>query len=178
MPNGKTHREITIVGGIVATSATLLLGGDIEAVLGVGLGFMATLALNPDLDLHHKLGFLGDLIGATMYKKLVPHRAGLRINHWRFHRWRLLFFSHVPFIGTLPRFVMALILPLIFALMVAPQSIAQFGQLLLWIYLGMSFSDALHVVADVVVSGYSGISLDSGYKRQRSERDRRSLRRG
>lgn len=142
MPSGKTHRQATalLVGATVAASLTN------PSLLYMTGGVAATLYLNPDLDLHHRLGKLGDLIGASYYRDLVPHRAGLRKKDWKYRLQNIFLFSHLPVLGTIPRFLIAL-LPLAATLLIFNLNL-QIEPLLL-IFLGMALSDTLHIIMDI-----------------------------
>lgn len=111
----------------------------------------------PDLDVNNRrFGPLAEFIGARGYAKLVPHRYGLRKQDWhRLRIWNVFFFSHIPFVGTIPR-ALVLLFPL-FAIAAIANIVSE--QVILWLlfaYIGMSISDCLHVGADIIYSFIKG----------------------
>ncbi len=149
MPNGKTHRLFTIVAGLAAAGpAIYYLSGN---SLYFGLGVSVTMWINPDLDIHNHLGWVGELIGFDVYRDIVPHRAGLRGQAFREIR-KLIFASHMPLAGTAGRFAIAT-LPImcVLALVSSLEHVSLMAIVL--VYLGMAWSDLWHIVADVLTSG-------------------------
>lgn len=162
MPNGPTHRKLTKIATGVGIGTFFYLGISTEIWLlreisWFSLGVLTTLYFDPDLDLRHRLGYVGNAIGLELYQKIVPHRAGITSKSWReFSKkdwWRLFLFSHLPFLGTLPRL-------LILVTLTAPIYLA-FSMIerypiygILWLYLGMSYSDVWHSLADLFTSGW------------------------
>lgn len=155
MPNGPAHYNLTRIA-LLGTIPVFYLGGITEGLYFSG-GILATLYLDPDLDIRHRLGGVGNAIGLDAYQKLIPHRAGLYEKNWRnFGKrdwWKLFFFSHIPFLGTLPRTLIVVVPALaVFLMFSILQHFPWYG--LMWVYLGMGYSDTWHVVADIIVSDY------------------------
>jgi uncharacterized metal-binding protein len=147
MPSGPTHRAATAVL-IVAAAPTIFILPPLDW-LALEAGIASTLLASPDMDIHNRLGFIGDLLGFEAYRKLVPHRGGLHDRHWSRLSWRKIFaLSHIPIIGTLPR-VILLLLPLgiILSLFSALELINPWLFIHLWA--GASLSDALHTLMDL-----------------------------
>lgn len=162
MPNGPTHRKLTKIAAGVGIGTGIYLGIStdmwfLREISWFSLGVLTTLYFDPDLDLRHRLGYFGNAIGLELYQKMIPHRAGITSRSWReFSKkdwWKLFFFSHLPLLGTLPRLliIVALTAP-IYLLFSAIDRYPFYG--ILWLYLGMSYSDVWHSCADLVVSGW------------------------
>lgn len=149
MPNGKAHRQITIIAGLASAGPAIYLLGDNSIFFVVGVG--ATMWINPDLDIHNHLGWVGELVGFDVYRDIVPHRAGLRGQAFREVR-KLIFASHMPLAGTAGRFAIAT-LPImcVLALVSSLEHVSLMTVAL--VYLGMAWSDLWHIVADVLTSG-------------------------
>lgn len=164
MPSGHVHRTATLLvlplAGLTAGAIAGTLGkstGLQDAAIAASLastGVLATLAINPDLDLvetyiHHKVRknpFLFFFYFFWLpYGKLIPHR------HW---------IAHAPVCGTLFRLLYMLAgASLVFACAASqfPSATAIFdipipSQYMWWIVFGMMISDTLHYVMDVSVS--------------------------
>ncbi len=160
MPNGKTHRLFTAVAGLASAGpAIYYLSGN---SLYFGLGVAATIWVNPDLDIHNHLGWVGELIGFDVYRDIVPHRAGLRGQAFREAR-KLILASHIPLVGTAGRFAIA-ILPVmcVLALVSSLERVSLIAIGL--VYLGMAWSDLWHIVADVLTSGLKADRKAKSYR--------------
>lgn len=156
MPNGPTHRKLTRLSWTLGVIPAWYLSGNTEA-LWFSVGVFTTMYFDPDLDLRHRLGYVGNAMGLDLYQRIVPHRAGITSRSWRdFSKkdwWKLFLFSHIPFLGTMPRTIIV-ILPflMIFLVLSMVDSFPWYG--VLWLWLGMSYSDIWHVVADLVTSDF------------------------
>lgn len=151
MPNGPTHQVLTLGLQLVTLSSTLYLH-QID-VVALQTGITATYYINPDLDITtNRLGLV-KYLGFESYRKLVPHRFGLSKRHWNSSIRNVLFFSHFPFIGTILRTIL-LLLPITVILLFCSAIQLLDIRFLLFLYLGMALSDTLHIVADVLYSGF------------------------
>ena len=103
----------------------------------------------PDLDINARhFGWLGEFMGLKAYSTLVPHRYGMREKHWsRLRVWNILFLSHVPLLGTLLR-TLILLVPIGVIYILLQLSIPELPIIITFLWLGMSYSDIWHVVAD------------------------------
>ncbi len=147
MPNGPTHRKLTY--GLAVLSIPLIC---YNPALGAAfvLGVVCTRDINPDLDLH--VPFYLKFLGYDLYKEAIQHRKGLRPKDWRGAKpWQLLGFSHLPYAGTLLRFLPLLILWLILAYALTLTTSFAFMCALAF-FNGMGLSDTVHVLADISVS--------------------------
>lgn len=150
MPNGVTHRLITGILQSITLPVSLVYA-DFTVVLGIQLGFGVSYFINPDLDITtNRLGIARNF-GFETYRKLVPHRFGLSSKHWQKSIGSVLFFSHFPFVGTVLRWVLA-ILPVIIVLLFFDSLALLSIRLLFYIYIGMAISDLLHIIADIIYS--------------------------
>lgn len=148
MPNKRTHDTITKVIGLVALPIVGIASGAIE-VVAFEIGVLITLKVSPDLDIHNSLGWLGELMGFSIYKKLAPHRGGLSRSHWAHgFLWQAFMFSHIPILGTSIRWVMVM-LPILSILMTFSAMEMFPVRLGLFVLAGMSFSDTFHLLADM-----------------------------
>lgn len=151
MPNGNTHHTFTLGLQLVTVASTLYLH-PID-VLALQIGISATYYINPDLDITtNRLGLV-KYLGFESYRKLVPHRFGLAKRHWNSSIKNVLFFSHFPFIGTILRTIL-LLLPIVVVLLFCSSIQLLDARFLLFLYLGMALSDTLHIVADILYSGF------------------------
>jgi len=155
MPNVRVHRQITrwiATGALIA--APVVSWSD---MLAIEAGILVTLLpeLTPDLDINHRrFGVLGEFLGLRTYAKLVPHRFGLRQKHWsRLKIWHIFMFSHIPLLGTLPRFLM-LCLPVGMVMLVFSYHPSWLLRFLILMWFGMSLSDTGHVIADVLTRDF------------------------
>ena len=155
MPNGPTHRKLTKIA-LLGTIPAIFVGGSTE-VIWFATGIATTLYFDPDLDLRHRLGYVGNAMGLDLYQRIVPRRAGITSRSWRdFSKrdwWKLFLFSHIPFLGTIPRTIIV-ILPflMLFLVLSMVDTFPWYG--VLWLWLGMSYSDVWHVAADLVTSDF------------------------
>lgn len=144
MATGKQHDTATRICSVPATLATIATTGEFWPGVGVFLGFVVTLFVNPDLDiqgrtgnetyLRKQFGCLGVLWQAYWYPYalIIPHRG---------------FLSHGLIIGTVVRFA--------YVFWPVYLSVNQGGQvgvivhlLLWWCFVGMVISDVMHLIMD------------------------------
>lgn len=147
MPSGPTHRKLTY--GLL-TLAVPLLTVDLQLGIGTCLGILSTIHVNPDMDLYVK-PYL-KYFGYALYKEAIAHRKGLRPKDWKMLKpWQLLGFSHLPYAGTLLRFLPILTLWLICcnAFNIDLYTAFRFA---VAFFNGMGASDTIHVLADLAVS--------------------------
>lgn len=166
MPSGRTHRIATVavmpLAGVAAGYGAGLLGQQVglqdgfRAGMACSLGVLATLAINPDLDLlessfkskvRKKYLLLPWWILWMPYSLALPHRHP---------------YSHAPVISTLIRvvylaFFIASVLAVLVTLdLVSPESIFNSSGIprwfLLWLVAGMIVSDTLHWFMDSITS--------------------------
>ena len=151
MPNGTTHRTLTLGLQLVTLTATPYLH-PIDA-LALQVGISATYYINPDLDITtNRLGLV-KYLGFESYRKLVPHRFGLSKKHWNGSIKSVLLFSHIPFIGTILRTIL-LLMPVVILLLFCSSIHILDIKFILFLYLGMSLSDTIHIIADILYSGF------------------------
>jgi len=150
MPLGPTHRKLTY--GLLTVSTTLIC---LDPLLGTAfcLGVLATRDINPDLDLH--VPFYLKFLGYDLYKEAIQHRRGLRGKDWRLSKLNvaeMLLYSHLPYLGTILRFLPLLILWLTLAYAIGTLSPTLVFLIALAFFNGMGASDTIHVLADISVS--------------------------
>jgi len=156
MPNRPTHTKITIALTASSLIPAIMIGADaaipflggIASTLSVKLG-KYWVALNPDLDIVQNNSDLAKMLGFSSYQQSISHRSGLTKSSWRYvakNPLNLIWMSHLPVIGTLPRFLIVLILLGIVALMLGVELKAVW---ILWWFLGMAWSDLWHIIADI-----------------------------
>lgn len=164
MPSGNHHRIATlaimpaaaIVAGYVASALGEQSGlqDGLRAGLACSLGVLATLAVNPDLDLlqssfrsklRKKPLFIPWWLLWYLYSAAIPHRHP---------------YSHFPVLGTFIR-VMYLLFPIcvVFALLataelIDPREVFSYYQpyFFRWFVLGMIVSDTIHWLMDTAQS--------------------------
>lgn len=159
MPSGPIHAKITKTVALGAVLSLFWLNFD--DFLALESGILLTLKVNPDLDIHNHLGILGNIVGFDEYKKVIPHRAGLRPKDWQklfgssprgerpAQPWQIALFSHLPWLGTAPRTLM-LLAPLVLTLAMFDLHGFLDPNWLLWLWQGMAISDLAHSTADLV----------------------------
>lgn len=152
MPCGKTHRNLTYA--LATLSLPLMLVLPFPVVAGIEAGVLLSVFINPDNDLHCKWWLKP--FGYGLYKEAISHRRGLRKQHWRKMKWWEVFtFSHLPYTGTLLRFIPVMTLMLIAALALElPPYLTTL--LVLSVFNGLGISDTLHVLADIITSEVHG----------------------
>lgn len=185
MPNYYTHKHITLAIGVIAIPVMFYTPSMVDGLF-FHAGIYSTLIFNPDLDIHQRLGPLGKLLGLEAYKILIPHRFGLKREHWepvksegnrKWYKlseritpiWRVFLFSHIPFLGTLPRCIL-LVAPFVVTLLLVDSIEALKGSWLLWLWLGMSYSDIFHTLADIITSDFK--KMAKGYWVEEANRPR------
>jgi uncharacterized metal-binding protein len=135
MPDGKTHSAITMIVGVpLSIYLARHFGGDGTAA---GIGALVGLVVTPDLDLVNTMSTLpviGRVWGAVWwpYRKTISHRS---------------ISSHFPVIGTVIRVVYICVF--VFAPMLLMGAVVNVN--LLWCVVGLSISDTLHALADVLI---------------------------
>lgn len=161
MPNGPTHRKISNIIQIASTPAIFYM--DFDRFLALQAGLVIATRITPDLDLYNPLGEVGEFFGFGTYKRVVAHRAGLRLKDWkrlfvpsektgqRMTPWQITLFSHLPWIGTLVRTGLCLIPILVLLLMFQLHTYVD-PAWLVWIFAGMGIQDAAHSLADLIDS--------------------------
>lgn len=156
MPSGRTHLKIT--SGIQVAGLPLFYYAPLSFASGWHVGCWVSRYVNNDLDI--AVGHLPkpvQMLGFSLYKEIVPHRAGLYGGHWRNVRWwNVMFFSHIPVLGTFLRFALVLYIPVILLLLLSSVQLigmSWVGLFLLGVFSGMSTSDTGHTAADIIVTG-------------------------
>jgi uncharacterized metal-binding protein len=150
LPNRATHQVLSIISGAVALPTIFFL--DATQFLSLMSGIAVTAALpefTPDLDINARhFGWLGDWAGLKAYSQITPHRYGFKKRHWtRLRIWNIFFLSHVPFLGTSLR-TLLLLLPFSVLLILLQWMPTNLPTIILFMWLGMSWSDLWHVIAD------------------------------
>lgn len=148
MPNGRTHRNLTYTLGtlILPTVCVMPLPVSVGLLVGIGL----SIYINPDNDIHCKWWLKP--FGYELYRQVITHRRGLNKKHYRkFKWWELFLASHLPYTGTLLRFIPVLVFLIIGAMSINldPYTTAVF---ILAVYNGLGLSDTVHVLADIITS--------------------------
>lgn len=136
MPDGRTHALATLAVGSAVTGGLACLSRPTPETLCVGIGFLISLAVNPDLDLNRRFPRRNPAkwpwwLFWYPYSRMVGHRS---------------FFSHVPLVGTFIR--TAYIIPLIAVCIYLGMDV----RYAVPVFVGMAISDAVHSVLDVSVS--------------------------
>lgn len=161
MPSRKVHQQITTTLTFLSVPLLFLGPDGVSFMAGVAVTWIP--ALTPDLDINTRhFGAYGEFIGLKAYAQLIPHRFGLRKKHWqkyRFRIWHMFAFSHIPFLGTLPRTAL-LLLPITILLLATGLIGWWYGKFVLLLWLGMSISDMAHVIADIITSDYKEMRRD------------------
>jgi len=165
MPGRKVHTGLTAATAAMILPISLVAGlGPLYAGLVTG-GCLITVPvrikgvaiyLNPDMDIRINDSKLARAFGIETYRKAIPHRSGLKAKNWKLlwrKPWAIFFFSHIPFVGTLPRLAL-LILALIFPVLALGQEELLSLPVLFFLWLGMSLSDTVHALADLYWSWY------------------------
>lgn len=172
MPSGPTHRRLTVLCSVVTLPAILLLPDWRFLALEAGVAVTLMPEFTPDLDTlirgdsKSKLkDSVRRLLGLTAYSQLIPHRYGLGKRHWtRFRIWHIFMFSHIPGLGTLPRTAI-LLLPLALVLLAFSLNPLPILPYILFLWLGMSWSDTWHVVADILTTDFKVMKREYWYGR-------------
>lgn len=144
MANGKTHDSITIAIAACSSMATLAATSSISSALLVGAGCLLGIFVGPDLDQESINGSEWRIVKATFglgflwvmfwypYALFFKHRS---------------FGSHFPVVSTFIRLLYLSIIPFVISLWF-PGAFAILGAWIFWIFIGLSFSDLGHWVAD------------------------------
>lgn len=121
----------------------------------------------PDLDhSSREFGIAGKFFGMEAYRDLVPHRFGTSKRHWtRLRWWDVLLLSHVPGVGTLLR-TLLLLMPLLIIFLLFSIDFTWMLFLFLRLWLGMTFSDIIHVAADIITSDFKAMSRNFWRRRR------------
>lgn len=148
MPDGVTHRRLTYT--LLTLTLPSYLYFEPLYVMLTQVGICLTLWINPDNDLYVNKWM--KYSAYTWYKEAVTHRRGLYRKNWnKVKWWDLFFFSHLPYAGTVLRFI-----PVLLLWMIAGMALGLSGTWIaiaaLLLYNGMAISDTLHIVADICVS--------------------------
>jgi len=173
MPGRIGHAAITLGLAPLVAGVCLLAGLPAQYAALAGGGVLATLPLrfklslsklsrgryvhiyfNPDMDIAGGESKISEALGIEMYRQQIVHRSGLRARDWYYalrQPWRLLFFSHLPFIGTLPRFALLVLFLTLPVLLFSLEKYVTFPALF-FLWLGMSLSDSGHTLADLIFS--------------------------
>jgi len=147
VPSGKFHSNVTAIASGAILAFMLRNGFPMSESLQVSLGCLSGIVFTPDLDvdngsISHKVvdKYLGIIVGGawrvvtTPYAKLVTHRS---------------FVSHFPFIGTLVRVLyfgsVIFTLKSLFSLEIEFLN----WDILIRAFIGLSISDALHILFDI-----------------------------
>lgn len=161
MPSGREHAEIWKTHRFTAALLTALSAFAVIAFreritnswwwilpFGVAFGYLVAYFIDPDLDtggatsaewrLYNKFSILGIFIITwfTPYGYIMRHRS---------------FWSHFPFVGTAIRLVWLLMFPP-FALILwntTEYLVPTYYPLLIGLFIGLSFGDLLHYLADI-----------------------------
>lgn len=180
MPNGPTHRKISNIVQIASAPAIFYMNfGDF---LALQAGLTVATYITNDLDLYNPLGGVGEFLGFGTYKRTVTHRAGLRLKDWkrlfipsektgqRMTPWQLVFFSHLPWIGTLMRTILCF-LPVLVLLLMFQLHVYLNPAWVIWLWNGMGIQDAAHSLADLIDSSiFKEISPGYHVKKEQKER--------
>lgn len=176
MPSRKTHQTLTQIAAMSVSPLVFYL--EWQDILFLEAGILATLIpeMTPDLDVaHRRFGWLGEFVGLRGYAKVIPHRWGMRKRHWsRLKVWNLFLFSHLPFIGTFPR-TLVVLLPALLVMMIFSWVPAGLLEMMLWLWVGMSYSDCWHVVADLIVSDWKEMRREFWGKRRKEWTYRKNI---
>lgn len=139
MPNKETHAKATVIGAIGSFPVAWSLGATLAEAAAISAGFLATLMINPDLDVNSRFPrrspskWIPWLIFLP-YAKFINHRSPL---------------SHMPVVGTLFRLVYLGILMAVIIRVLGISAEIVYGPFQ-WIFIGMVISDMIHFFMDVV----------------------------
>jgi uncharacterized metal-binding protein len=174
MPNKKTHQKLTLIAIFITLPVIFLLRpmDSVSVIAGTIITYLPQ--FGPDLDINtRRFGVIGEFFGLKAYAKIVPHRYGFRKRHWtRLRIWNIMILSHIPFLGTFLR-ALILLLPLSLTFILFDLWLPQVLRVALFVWLGMSYSDIWHVVADLIVSDFKETKKD--YWRRRKYISRKQL---
>lgn len=139
MPDGRIHSTASMAGAVIVPAAMAYYGFPTSEIIACSLGFLASLQVNPDLDLN------------TRFPKSKP---------WKWLWWMLWFpysrlighrspYSHLPILGTAFRIMYLIPFGLMgFALTNVSVSIPE-GVIEYFIF-GLAISDIIHIAMDVI----------------------------
>lgn len=156
MPNNRVHSAISKSIAIASLAIVPFFPQSIFMTIGIALTIPIRLGkmsiyLNPDMDIKMNKGSqIAYALGLDAYQKNVRHRSGMHRDHflglWR-NPWKILFFSHLPVIGTIPRSLLILFPMIVINLMVGidPTPIPY-----VMLFSGMAISDIAHIVMDKI----------------------------
>lgn len=177
MPNRQGHTWLTL-GLLVPVAA---LSSFYPSWTPIGVGIIATLPFkigqakiyfNPDMDIAASDSWITDALGLDAYRSEIGHRAGLRKKDWatiKHNPLTIFMMSHLPFFGTLPRFI-----PALFVLILLSSIIPIHAWVYIGVYIGMGLSDTVHVAADVIWSSVKRKGRSSGLNRTDNVGDHRN----
>lgn len=166
MPGRKAHRVLTSLAA--GASTPIFFVAPIEVSLPFFLGVVVTMPLrfkvgpgeyihvyfNPDMDTAGENDPILEMFGLNSYQEGVVHRRGLRLKDWKGlpkKPWSIFWFSHLPLIGTLPRFLL-LTMPIAVVFLMTGLFEHLTAIMIFSFLFGMSTSDAVHVLADITWS--------------------------
>lgn len=156
MPLGPTHRRISRIVQIASGPAIFWMQYDHWLAMQVGLTIGTYVTC--DLDTHNPFGKVGEFIGFDTYRRSVTHRAGLRIKDWknltrkdekRLMPWQVVFFSHLPWVGTSVRTILCLA-PVLMLLLMFDLAVYISPTWILLIWACMGVQDFAHSGADLI----------------------------
>ena len=143
MPSGKVHSIACLAVAGVSTSATFLLGGNIEQSFAIGAGAVSGILISPDYDCD--AGFIGDRIIRKYFGLIMEKAIDLMLYPYRKIFRHRGFWSHFPIISTLIRllYLSIWIGPIVYWL-----GVWKWHPWMAWWVGGLMLSDAVHGALD------------------------------
>jgi uncharacterized metal-binding protein len=166
MPTGETHLKIWKVGTMVAIPTSIYLAITKQPLIGIGfgIGYLTGLFIDPDADEMGATSGEGRMVkipilGWIMYGISSVYGAIFRRHHRSF-------LTHFPFVSTAIRLLFFFFwIPILYyfnLLHWQPWHLTFY----LWFWIGLSCADALHWMADMIVSDVKKINREPKWNKE------------
>jgi uncharacterized metal-binding protein len=142
MPNGPAHAVFTVGVGTAAAATALYCHIPAQETVALAVGFLATLLINPDLDLPRRHFPYQRPSEWVFWVYIFPY------NHVTYHRSLL---SHGPIVGTAFR-ILYFFVPIWLIFHLLGVDFHGIYPLAVWAAAGMAVSDIVHSLLDVTVT--------------------------
>lgn len=142
MPNGPAHAVTTVGVGMMATATALYYRIPVQETIALAVGFLATLLINPDLDLPRRRFPYHRPSEWVFWIYIFPY------NHITYHRSLL---SHGPIVGTAFR-LLYFFVPIWLIFQLLGVDFHPIYPLAVWAAVGMAVSDTVHSLLDVIAT--------------------------
>lgn len=182
--NRRGHTTLTLSLATLSVPPAIILGSHIPETIPLSAAFIGgvlftipvrvkvfgqvtAVYLNPDMDIRANQTYFAKMTGLAAYERFIRHRSGMYARHWRGvwkQPWKVFFFSHAPFFGTIPRWLLFPVLPLLLGCWMSGTWDFLNWPILGMILVGMSWSDLWHVISDRISSEVKGGLKEVGDK--------------